>query len=234
MRTSLEERRQKTGCLFFLFFFFEEAECASGRTSSAQAGVSPMYARQSGQRQWLSTPVAGLIKLLSNALRHVRELYRPNTSQQHLPYVHIFIPSKRRDSRIKKKCIFSRPLQKIYGFFFFAIYAVRCSLHLVVCSSPRQEVTSSPIGASSGDERVTCASRTSTTPGFSARVSPRLRQLRQQSRETQVTSMRTHLDLTVRSWPCGVNSTPTHTHTQHPPPHPQKKEKKRKKQELHS
>lgn len=67
---------------------------------------------------WLSTPVAGIIKLLSNALRHVRELYRPNTSQQHLPYVHIFIPSKRRDSRIKKKCIFSRPLQKIYGFFF--------------------------------------------------------------------------------------------------------------------
>lgn len=61
---------------------------------------------------------AGIIKLLSNALRHVRELYRPNTSQQHLPYEHMFIPSKHRDSRIKKKkCIFSRPLQKIYGFF---------------------------------------------------------------------------------------------------------------------
>lgn len=139
--------------------------------------MSPMYARQSGQRQWLSTPVAGIIKLLSNALRHVRELYRPNTSQQHLPYVHIFIPSKHRDSRIKKSVSFLDHC-KIYIYFFFAMYAVRCSLHLVVCSSPRQEVTSSPIGASSGDERVTFASRTSTTPGFSARVSPRLRQLR--------------------------------------------------------
>lgn len=183
---------------------------------------------------WLSTPVAGIIKLLSNALRHVRELYRPNTSQQHLPYVHIFIPSKRRDSRIKKKVyLFSTIAKNIWIFFgfFFAMYAVRCSLHLVVCSSPRQEVTSSPIGASSGDERVTCASRTSTTPGFSARVSPRLRQLRRQSRETQVTSMRTHLDLTVRSRPCGVNPPPTHTTPPAPPP---KKEKKRKKQELHS
>lgn len=94
------------------------------------------------------------------------------------------------------------------------MYADRCSLHLVVCSSPRQEVTSLPIGASSGDERVTCASRASTRPGLSARVSLRLRQLRQHSRGTQVTSMRTHLDLTVRSRPCSVNPPPhTHTHT---------------------
>lgn len=182
-----------------------------------------MYARQSGQRQWLSTPVAGIIKLLSNALRHVRELYRPNTSQQHLPYVHIFIPSKRRDSRIKKSVSFLDHCKKYIIFFFCHVRRPMFSLHLVVCSSPRQEVTSSPIGASSGDERVTCASRTSTTPGFSARVSPRLRQLRQQSRETQVTSMRTHLDLTVRSRPCGVNPPPD---TQHPPPHPKKKKKR--------
>lgn len=108
------------------------------------------------------------------------------------------------------KCIFTH-------LFISATYAIRCSLHCVLCSSPRQEVTSSLIGASSGDERVTCASRTSTTPGLSARVSPCLRQLRQQSRgkkkkrERQVTSMRTHLDLTARSWPCSVN--PPHTHT---------------------
>lgn len=49
------------------------------------------------------------------------------------------------------------------------------------CSSLRQEVTSSRRGASRGDERVTCAGRTSTTPGLSARVSPRLRQVGQQS-----------------------------------------------------
>lgn len=48
-------------------------------------------------------------------------------------------------------------------------------------SSLRQEVTSSRRGVSRGDERVTCAGRTSTTPGLSARVSPRLRQVGQQS-----------------------------------------------------
>lgn len=61
--------------------------------------------------------------------------------------------------------------------FIFTTLTIRCSLHRFVRSSPRQEVTSSLIGASSGDERVTCASRTSTTPGLSARVSPPVRQL---------------------------------------------------------
>lgn len=89
--------RKQDAFFSIYFFFFEEAECASGRTSSAQAGMSPMHARQSGQRQRLSTPVAGTTKMLLNVLRHVRGLYRPNTSQQHLLHVHIFTPSKCRE-----------------------------------------------------------------------------------------------------------------------------------------
>lgn len=65
-------------------------------------------------------------------------------------------------------------------------------INVCVCSSPRQGATPSQRRPSRGNECAMCASRTSTTPGLSAKVSPRLSRVRSGSRPRDTTDQHGH------------------------------------------
>lgn len=140
----------------------------SGKDISAQAGVSPTSALQPGRR--LSAAFAGG-KKINKVYTKFLQTRGNNVLSLRCIFHHMFSASARclllNVFTVDECNIVSRTLSDI------------CPV--CACSSLRQQVTSSRRGASRGDERVTCASRTSTTPGLSARVSPCLRQVGQQS-----------------------------------------------------